>query len=70
MGWRKIITWVTLILLGIATSISIAVFNTAYQDKITIAIAVPLTNAGEATQAAGKSMLQGVELYIKKVNQA
>ncbi|NES18635.1 MAG: ABC transporter substrate-binding protein [Symploca sp. SIO3E6] len=70
MGWRKIITWVTLILLGIATSIGIAVFKAQYQDKITIAIAVPLTNTGEATQVAGKSMLQGVELYIKKVNQA
>ncbi|MBD2180165.1 ABC transporter substrate-binding protein [Planktothrix sp. FACHB-1355] len=70
MRRRKTILWLTLVLLGIVVSIGIAIFNAQNQEKITIAIAVPLTNVGDATQAAGKSMLQGVELYINKVNQA
>jgi branched-chain amino acid transport system substrate-binding protein len=70
MPRRKIIIWLTIAVLTLTASIGIAIFKAQNQDKITIAIAVPLANAGEATQKAGKSMLRGVQLYINQVNNA
>jgi branched-chain amino acid transport system substrate-binding protein len=70
MRQRKILMWVAFVLLALIVSISIAVFNTQNQEKITIAIVAPLSNAGQATEIAGKSMLRGAELYVKEVNKA
>ncbi|MEC4984984.1 MAG: ABC transporter substrate-binding protein, partial [Oscillatoria sp. PMC 1076.18] len=68
MRRQKQIILVALVLFSLVISVSIATFNRANQDQINIAVALPLSNAGEVTTKAGKSMLRGVELYIDKVN--
>lgn len=70
MRRRKIIVLLTLVVLALIASIGIGIFNSQNQEKIYIAIAVPLTNAGEATEKAGVSMLRGAELYIDELNKA
>ena len=70
MRRRKMIVWLGIVLLALIVSIGIGIFRAQNQENITIAIAVPLSNAGEATQAAGKSMLRGAQLYIDQVNKA
>lgn len=70
MRGKNIIIWLALVLLALTVSIGTAIFNRQNQENITIAIAAPLTNAGAATEIAGKSMLRGAELYVKEVNRA
>jgi branched-chain amino acid transport system substrate-binding protein len=70
MRRRKIIVWLSLVLLALTVSIGITIFNRQNQENITIAIAAPLTNTGEATEIVGKSMIRGAELYVKEVNRA
>jgi branched-chain amino acid transport system substrate-binding protein len=74
-GWtkmrgKKIIIWLALVVLALTVNIGTAIFNKQNPEKITIAIAAPLSNAGQATETAGRSMLRGAELYVKEVNRA
>lgn len=70
MPRRKIIIWLSLVLLALIASVGISIFQSRNQENITIAIAAPLTNVGAATEIAGRSMLRGAELYVKEVNNA
>ncbi|HBE17852.1 MAG TPA: hypothetical protein DEG17_26040 [Cyanobacteria bacterium UBA11149] len=70
MFTRKIWIWIVFILFEVIVIVSIGVLQGQSQDSITIALAVPLSNAGEATEEAGKSMLRGTQLYINEVNNA
>lgn len=70
MRRHQIIVFISLLVLALIASIGIGIFNSQNQEKITIAIAVPLSNTGEATQEAGISMLRGAQLYIDQVNKA
>ncbi|HEY9669926.1 MAG TPA: ABC transporter substrate-binding protein [Waterburya sp.] len=70
MRRRKIIILLSLVVLALMASIGIAIFKSQSQENITLAIAVPLSNTGEATAKAGISMLRGVQLYINQVNSA
>ncbi|MFB2894136.1 ABC transporter substrate-binding protein [Aerosakkonemataceae cyanobacterium BLCC-F50] len=67
---RKIIVFLSLLVLALTASIGIAIFNSQNQEKITIAIAVPSTNVGETIQRTGNSMFRGAQLYINQVNKA
>lgn len=70
MRRRKIIILLSFAILSLTASIGIGIFNSQNQEKITIAIAVPLSNAGETTQKVGISILRGAQLYIDQVNKA
>ena len=68
MRRKKAIVLLATALLTLMVIVLIPTFNKLNQQKITIAIAAPLSNVEEATQKVGNSMVQGVQLYIDKVN--
>ncbi|MGD1806343.1 ABC transporter substrate-binding protein [Dapis sp. BLCC M126] len=70
MGKKKLIIWLATICLTVIAVIVTANFNRQNQENITIAIAAPLSNAGEVTEKLGKSMVRAAQLYINKVNKA
>lgn len=70
MHRKKVVIWLATALLTLIAVVFISTFNHQNREKITIAIAAPLTNAGEATEKVGKSMVQGVQLYIDQINKS
>ncbi|OLT62896.1 ABC transporter substrate-binding protein [Moorena bouillonii] len=66
---KKAIVLVSIVLLACATVVAIDTFQ-GYQERITIAIAAPLSNASESAQRSGRAMVDGAELYINQVNKA
>ncbi|NEP22798.1 ABC transporter substrate-binding protein [Moorena sp. SIO3I6] len=66
---KKAIVLVSIVLLAWATVVAIDTFE-GYQERITIAIAAPLSNASESAQRSGRAMVDGAQLYIKQVNKA
>ncbi|MGD1700566.1 ABC transporter substrate-binding protein [Dapis sp. BLCC M229] len=70
MAKKKLIILLATVLLTVIAVIVTANFNRQNQENITIAVAASLTNAGEATEKVGKSMVRGVQLYINNINKA
>lgn len=68
MRIKKAIVWLATALLTLMVIVFIATFNKLNQEKITIAIAAPLSNVEEVTQKVGRSLVQGVQLYIDQAN--
>ncbi|NEO77027.1 ABC transporter substrate-binding protein [Moorena sp. SIO4G3] len=66
---KKAIVLVSIVLLACATVVAIDTFQ-GHQERITIAIAAPLSNASESAQRSGRAMVDGAELYINQVNKA
>ncbi len=66
---KKAIVLVSIVLLACATVVGIDTFE-GHQERITIAIAAPLSNASESAQRSGRAMVDGAQLYINQVNKA
>ena len=68
MPRKKIILWLATVVFVVITILLINTFNKQNQEKITLAMVAPLSNAGKATETAAVSMIQGVQLYIDQTN--
>ena len=66
---KKLIIWLVTVFLTVMVII-VTNLNEKNQENITIAIAAPLTNAGEATEKVGESIVKGAQLYINDINKA
>ncbi|MGK7921199.1 MAG: ABC transporter substrate-binding protein [Trichodesmium sp.] len=67
---KKLIIWLVTLFLTVTTLIVTYNFNKQNQENITIAIAAPLSNAGEVTEKVGESIVRGAQLYINDINKA